>query len=89
MKISSREYADKIKNSLSISELIIGEKYSFITKNGLLIYLGEYYNKNIEIDFHCWHDGPEFIVKLEFEYDLLQEYIFYSITDKGFINVFR
>ena len=85
MELSPKDYVDKMKDSLSISDLIIGEKYSFITKNRV-IYLGEFYNKNVEIESHCWHDGPEFIIKLEFEYDLLQEYNFYNLSDKGFIS---
>jgi hypothetical protein len=85
MENISDNYIENIKKSLSISNLIVGEKYYFITKNEL-VYLGEFYNKKNEIESQCWHDGPEIIIKLDFEYDLLKEYNFYDLSDKGFVK---
>ena len=78
-------YEKYMKESLSILQLEIGNKYYFVT-NEKLIYLGEFYEKIKEMESYCWHDGPTFIIKLKFENDLLSDYEFYDDSNKGFIE---
>jgi len=78
-------YEKYMKESLSISQLEIGNKYYFIT-NEKLIFLGKFCEKTKEMESYCWHDGPSFIIKLKFENDLLSDYEFYDDSNKGFIE---
>jgi len=78
-------YEKYMKNSFSISQLEIGKKYYFVTKDKL-IFLGKFYEKIKEIESECWHDGPTFIIKLKFEYDLLSDYDFHDDSNKGFVE---
>jgi hypothetical protein len=83
---TEEEYIESINNSLKIKDLVVGKKYLFITKKGYE-YLGQYYEKKTEIESECWHDGPEFDIRLKFENPIFNNKTFYSIYEQGFIEV--
>jgi len=83
---TNEEYLESIKKSLRVMDLVIGKKYLFITKEGY-VYLGQYYEKKVEITSQCWHDGPEIDIQLLFENPILENKSFYSLNQQGFIEV--
>ena len=75
-----------MRKGVKINDLVVGKKYIFIT-NKRFEYLGEFYEKKVEIVSVCWHDGPEFDIRLKFEKPILENKTFYSLHEQGFIEV--